>query len=83
MSLLATILAVSEHVAEAGAEHAEHDETPFFLIGGTLAAFAILVSVIGFKKPDFPGNGAAARGIMALGVGLVLATMASVIYVSN
>lgn len=85
MSLLATILAAAEHAAEAGGEHAEEghkSEAPFFLIGGALAAFAIVISVIGFKKPDFPANDGAARGIMALSTALVLATMVSIIYVS-
>lgn len=87
MSLLATILAAAEHAAEAGAEHGaeeEHkSELPFFLIGGALALFAIAVSVIGFKKPDFPGTAIAARGVMTLGITLTLATMASIIYVAS
>jgi hypothetical protein len=78
---MSTILAAAEHAA-AGAEH-EKSELPFFIVGGCLAAFAILVSVIGFKKPDFPGSAGAARGLMALSVGIVLATMISIVYVSN
>ena len=87
MSLLATILATAEHAAEAGGGHGaeeEHkSELPFFLIGGALALFAIVVSIIGFKKPDFPGTAVAARGVMALGVTLTVATMASIIYVAS
>ena len=89
MSLLATILAAaeagSEHVAEAGGHAAEEEhksETPFFVVGGVLVAFAIAISVIGMKKPDFPASGSAARGVMALSAALVLATMVSIIYVS-
>ena len=82
MSVVATILAAAEHAAEAEAEH-EKSELPFFLIGGLLVSFAVVISVVGFKKPDFPGNSGAARGVMALGVSLVLATMATIIYVSN
>jgi hypothetical protein len=82
MSLMSTILAAAEHSAEAGAEH-EKSELPFFLIGGCLALFAVVISVIGFKRPDFPGSAAAARGVMGLGVTLVLATMAAIVYVSN
>jgi hypothetical protein len=83
MSLtMSTILAAAEHSAEAGAEH-EKSELPFFIAGGCLAAFAILVSVIGFKKPDFPGSAGAARGLMALSAAIVLATMISIVYVSN
>jgi hypothetical protein len=82
MSLLATTILAA---AEAGAEHAaeaEKSELPFFLIGGLLAGFAVAISVFGFKKPDFPGTASAARGVMALSVTLVLATMATIVYVS-
>jgi hypothetical protein len=79
---MSTILAAAEHTAEAGAEH-EKSELPFFILGGSLAAFAVLVSVIGFKKPDFPGSAGAARGLMALSTAIVLATMISIVYVSN
>jgi hypothetical protein len=78
MSLMSTILAAAEH----SAEH-EKSKLPFFLIGGCLALFAVVISVIGFKRPDFPGSAGAARGVMGLGVTLVLATMAAIVYVSN
>jgi hypothetical protein len=77
MSLMSTILAAAEHT-----EH-KKSELPFFLVGGCLALFAVVISVIGFKRPDFPGNAAAARGVMGLGVTLVLATMVAIVYVSN
>ncbi len=84
MSVVATILAAAEHAAEAGAhpEEEHKSELPFFLLGGALALFAIVVSVFGFKKPDFPGSSGAARGIMALSVALVAATAFSIVYVS-
>ncbi len=86
MSVVATILAAAQHAAEAGGHAAEEEhksEAPFFWIGGALALFAIVVSVIGFKKPDFPGTAGAARGVMTLAVALTLATMASVLYVAS
>lgn len=90
MSLLATVLAAaeagSERVAEAGAQAAEEEhksETPFFVVAGVLVAFAIAISVIGMKQPDFPRSASAARGVMALSATLVLATMVSIIYVST
>jgi len=87
MSLtLSTILAAAEHGAEAAGAHAgeeEHkSEAPFFIAGSILVAFAIVVSVIGFKQPDFPGTSGAARGIMALSVALVAAAALSIVYVS-
>ena len=82
MSLMSTILAAAEHSAEVAEEH-HKSELPFFVVGGCLALFAIVISVIGFKRPDFPGNAGAARGVMALSVTLVLATMAVTVYVST
>lgn len=92
MSVLATILAAAEHAAEAAeaaeagghATEEEHkSEAPFFVIGGALALFAIAISAYGMRKPDFPGNAGAARGVMTLGLTLTLATMASIIYVAS
>lgn len=84
---LSTILAAAEHAAgatseEHGAGKEHKSETPFFVAGGILVAFAIAISVFGFKKPDFPGTAAAARGIMALSATLVAATLFSAIYVA-
>jgi hypothetical protein len=75
---LATILAAAEHVAE---EH-EKSELPFFIAGGLFATFAIAISVFGFKRPDFPANAAAARGVMTAGVVLMLAAISSAVYVA-
>jgi hypothetical protein len=66
----------------AAAAEAEKSKTPFFVAGMILVAFAILISVVGFKKPDFPGDSGAARGVMALSVTLVAAAMISIVYVS-
>jgi quinol-cytochrome oxidoreductase complex cytochrome b subunit len=82
MSLtISTILAAAEHAAEAAEEH-EKSETPFFVAGVILVTFAIVISVFGFKRPDFPGNAGAARGVMALSIALVAAAMFSIVYVS-
>ncbi len=83
MSVLATILAAAEHAAEAAAEHEEKSEAPFFIIGGVLAVFAVAISVYGMRKPDFPADASAARGVMTLGLTLTVATMASIIYVAS
>jgi hypothetical protein len=86
MSLtLSTILAAAEHGAEAAGAHAEEEhksEAPFFIAGAILVTFAIIVSVIGFRKPDFPNTAGAARGIMALSATLVAAALFSAIYVA-
>ncbi len=88
MSLtLSTILAAAEHGAAAAGEHGaaaeeHHNETPFFVAGAILVVFSILISVFGFKRPDFPGNASAARGVMTLSIALVAACCVSIVYVS-
>ncbi len=78
MSALSTILAA----AEAAKEH-EKDESPFFIAAAILVAFAIFISVVGFKRPEFPADAGAARGVMALTIALVAAAMISIVYVSG
>ena len=69
-----------------GGEHAaeeEHkSEAPFFIAGAILVAFSILISIVGFKQPDFPGTASATRSVMALSVALVAAAAFSIVYVS-
>lgn len=60
-----------------GAE--ETSKTLFYVLGSALAAFAVLLSVVGMTKPDFPGTDGAVRGTIGLTVLLVLAAGAAVI----
>jgi hypothetical protein len=76
---LSFILAAAEHAAE---EH-HKSELPFFIAGGLLASFAVLISVFGFKRPDFPASDGAARGVMAVSTLLVAGAMAMIIYVNT
>ena len=76
---LSFILAAAEHAAE---EH-HKSELPFFVAGGLLASFAVLISVFGFKRPDFPASEGGARGVMAVSAVLVAGAMAMIIYVNT
>jgi hypothetical protein len=76
---LSFILAAAEHAAEAH----KKSELPFFLAGGLLASFAVIISVFGFKRPDFPTSEVAARGVMAISAVLVAGAMAMIIYVNT
>ncbi len=72
--LLATLIAA----AEAGEE--ETSKTFFYVMGGVLAAFAVVVSAIGIRSHEtFPPSQGAARGIMALGAILVVLTLAAAV----
>ena len=67
----------------AAAEEQHKSEAPFFIAGAILVAFAVLISVLGFTRPDFPGSAMAARGVMALSAALVLAAMSMAVYVAG
>jgi hypothetical protein len=81
---LTLLLAAAEHAAGAAGEVVEHErsEVPFFIAGGSLASFAVLISVFGFKRPDFPATAAAARGVMTAGSLLFFMAVSTAIYVA-
>jgi hypothetical protein len=67
----------------AAAEEGGHSETPFFIVGLLLAAFAVVVSVAGFTRPSFPGSDGAARGVISLGAVLVVVVAGLVIWMNS
>ena len=72
----ATLLAAATE-----AENHGHSETLFIVAGIVLAAFAVIVSVIGLKKPDLPES--ATRAITGLGLVLGVLTMAAMVVIST
>ena len=70
--MLATFLALAAEVAEE-----ETSKTLFYVAGGVLAAWAVILFAIGMRSPDFPGSKGAQRGVMAVSALLVLLTAAS------
>lgn len=75
-------MSLSIILAAAEAAGHERSEVPFFICGGALAAFAVLISAYGFKRPEFPATPAALRGVMTAGALLVAAAISSAIYVA-
>lgn len=57
----------------------ESSKTAFYLAGGALAAWAVILSAVGLSRPDFPGSEGAARGVMAISTVLVIAAMAAAV----
>jgi hypothetical protein len=64
------------------AEEAETSKTPFYVAGGVFAIWAVLLGVIGLRRPDFPGKPSAARGVMAISALLAVASMATAMLTS-
>ena len=61
---------------------AEPSKTAFYLAGGALVVWAVVLSAIGLSQPDFPANDSAKRGVMALSAFLVLAAMVTAVATS-
>jgi hypothetical protein len=71
MSVLATVLAA--------AEGAEPSKTAYYVLGGCLAVWAVLVGSIGIARPQFVATAGVSRAVIGLTLLLVVATMASAV----
>jgi hypothetical protein len=63
----------------AAAEAAESSKTLFYIVGGLLAGWAVLLAVIGMSRAAFPATTSAARGVGAVSAVLVLGAMAAAV----
>jgi plastocyanin len=54
-------------------------KVPFYLAGGLLAGWAVLLSATGLTHPDFPGSAGRARLVMSVSGLLVAATIATAV----
>jgi hypothetical protein len=63
----------------AEAAKAEGSHTAFYIAGGALAAWAVLVSFFGITRPEFPGSQAARSAVIATTALLVLGATSTAI----
>ena len=63
----------------AEAAKAESSHTAFYIAGGALAGWAVIVSFLGITRPDFPGSQAARSGVIALTALLVIGATSTAI----
>lgn len=61
------------------AEEAEHTPVAFYIAGGLLAGWAVLLSAIGLARPDFPDSDGTAKGLYGICALLVVAAAATAI----
>ena len=76
MDLATLLLAAAE-----GAAESESSETPFFIIGGLLAAFAVVAAAIGIARPNLASS--VSNALAGIGTVLVVATMVTFLVVSS
>ena len=63
---------------------AEKSKVPFYIAGGILVVWALVLSLgLGLRKPDFPGSLAGQRAVMAVSVLLVLAAVSTAVLTSS
>jgi len=58
---------------------ADTSKVPFFILGGLLAVWAVVLAGIGLQRPDFPGNAAGQRAVVGLTVVFVALAIGSAI----
>jgi plastocyanin len=54
-------------------------KVPFYVAGGLLAAWAVVLAVNGIRRPDFPGSKRGRVGVIGASLVLVLAAMSTAI----
>ncbi len=63
---------------------AEKSKTAFYIVGGALVLWALVVSLgIGLRRPEFPGNLAGERAVIAISVVLVLGAVGTAVATSG
>ena len=63
---------------------AEKSKTPFYIAGGLLVAWALLLSVvIGRRRPDFPADSGQQRTVMVISAVLVLGAISTAVITSG
>jgi hypothetical protein len=60
---------------------AEVSRVPWYVAGGVLALWAVVLSVIGLRNPDFPGGAGGQRGVIAITLVLAVIAMGCAVYV--
>jgi uncharacterized membrane protein YecN with MAPEG domain len=63
----------------AAAEAEEKSKVPFFICGGLLVCWALVMFAAGMRSETFPGGQSGQRGVVAVSVVLVAAAMATAV----
>lgn len=61
---------------------AESSKVPFYIAGGVLAAWAVVLSAVGLTRPSFPGDERGQRGVMLISFVLMALAIAMAIVTS-
>jgi hypothetical protein len=62
---------------------AEPSKVPFYIAGGALAAYAVVLAGIGLTRPSFPYNERGERAVIGLSLVLIVIAIATAIVTSK
>jgi hypothetical protein len=60
----------------------EPSKVPFYIIGGALAVYAVILSTIGIQRPNFPSDARGQRGVIAVTAVFAIVAIATAIVTS-
>jgi hypothetical protein len=60
----------------------EPSKVPFYIAGGVLALWAVVLAAIGLRQPSFPGGASGQRGVIAISLLLVVIAIGAAILTS-
>jgi hypothetical protein len=60
----------------------EASKVPFYVCGGALALWAVLLAGLGLSRPEFPGNATGQRGVITISFVLIVFAIGSAILTS-
>ena len=58
-------------------------KVPFYIAGGVLAGWAVVLAALGLNRPDFPGGLRGQRGVIAISLLLMVLTIAMAVKTST
>jgi hypothetical protein len=60
----------------------EPSKVPFFIIGGGLAVYAVILATLGIQRPHFASSASGQRGVIALTAAIVVLAIGAAVITS-
>jgi hypothetical protein len=60
---------------------ADVSKVPWYIAGGALALWAVVLARLGLRSPTFPGGTGGQRGVIAISLVLAVVAMGAAVYV--
>ncbi len=59
---------------------ADVSKVPWYIAGGVLAVWAVVLATLGLRSPKFPGGAGGQRAVMAISLVLAVVAMGAAVY---